>query len=238
MHLQSFLEDVRTVLRDTVNAPAHQNFTLWSADVRERCVSDVVKEIEQQMAAPNPVQAVRMRLIEFMVTAARFDVLVMAPTPLRPTPLRGISGELTEYIPQLCAVDEEFVSFFNELTDPCESVAQMEQVILMRYWVAHLYLDGFGLARMALGDYDADPTIDWFRPCYYSLRIHREHSYRKVLGLPAEIDGSDPDRRALIHSVWLTRALEGHKDLRAAWGISWTQMFKESSPYEGSALEW
>jgi hypothetical protein len=143
-----------------------------------------------------------------MVMAVRFDVLVMlAPAPLMPTPLKGISGELAEYIPQLRAVDNELAGNFNELADPCESVDQMGQVILMRCWISHLYMDGFGLSRMALGDYYADPIVDWFRPCYYSLRIHREHSYRKVLGLPAAIEGPDPDMRKLTHSAWLNRAL-------------------------------
>jgi hypothetical protein len=239
LNRQVFLENAREALCAIVNDPKHRNFSGWDVAVREHCVSDVVEDIEQQLAEPDPVQAIRMRLIEHMTTAARFDVLVMpAPTPLKPTPLAGISGELTDYILPLRNADREFANFFSELTDPCESVEQMKQVLLMRYWIAHLFLHGFGFARLALNDYEADAAADWFRPCYYSLRIHREHSYRMALGLPAAIEGPDPDRRVLIHLGWLSLALEGHKDLRAAWEIFWTLAFNEPSPYEGSAVEW
>ena len=103
----------------------------------------------------------------------------------------------------------------------------------MPYWVLNLYMNAFNTARMALGDYHPDRTKDWFTACYASFCIWHESNYRNELGLTSVVDGQDPDLRAVMHSTWLQRAEEGHKELRLAWERSWRDAFGEPSPLHG-----
>lgn len=220
-------------LREVVNDRSEGIGKHWSDDGKQQLVSQILAEVEQQLMQPNPVQAIRMRLIEFMLLAASFDVLVMQP----PTRFIGISGELKQYIPQLRKVDQDLETFFYGLDEQLESFDEMWDAILARYWVVHLHMSAFNIARVSIGDYHSDRLKDWFRPCYVSFCIWQENNYRVKLGLPPALEGPMADLKAIMYSAWIHRAQEGHKELRLEWERSWQEAFEENSPFLSSAVE-
>jgi hypothetical protein len=217
------LHHLRTILSDKSQGIGKQ----WSDEGKEKLISTIVSDIDQQLAAKNPVQAVRMRTIEFMILSAKFDVLIMQ----KPTPHKELSGGLKPHIPELSKVDDEIKLLFSD-TD-ATSFDQMWNTILMRYWVMHLYMNSYNIVRRGLNDCCDDNTKDWFRPCYTSLCISQENSYRQELGLPLTIEGGMADLKSVAHSSWIFRAEEGHRNLRMVWEKSWEEAFREPSPYAG-----
>lgn len=99
----------RETLSDTSNGLGKN----YSEDGKPELMQKVLADIEQVLAQPNPVQAVRMRTIEFMLLAAKFDVLVMQP----PTPFKYLLGEFKPKIPELAKLDKELEEYFYGL-DP------------------------------------------------------------------------------------------------------------------------
>ncbi|MFM0007621.1 hypothetical protein PQR57_42615 [Paraburkholderia dipogonis] len=147
-----------------------------------------------------------------------------------PTPFEGISGELKPKIPELARTDKELGDFFYGLDKPVKSFDEMWDAVSMRYWVMNLYVNAYNTVRCALGDYHADKTKDWLRPCYTSFCIWHENTYRTGLSLPSAIPGGAGELRALMHSSWMNRAQEGRQHLRLAWEQSWEECFNERSP--------
>jgi len=219
------LINVRAILNDrTVGLGKH-----WTDEGKQTLISNVIVGLDACLAQPNPAQSVRMRLIELTLLAARFQVLVLEP----PVKVRGLSGELRGSISSLRRLNKDLEAFFYGLDEPAETEADMWDAVLMRYWVLNLYMNAYNTARIALGDYHADPTKDWFTACYASFCIWQEYIYRNELGLPPVVDGEKPDLRAIVHSTWFQRAEEGHKELRLAWERSWREAFSEPSPFDG-----
>jgi hypothetical protein len=205
---------------------------VWSEDGKRKLLEGLLADVAQVLAEPNPAQAVRMRAIEFMLIAAQFDVLIMQP----PTPFKGLSGELKPRIPELAKKDKELEEFFYGIDPAPTTFDGMWDSVLMRYWAMNLNLNSYNQARVALGDWHDDRKKDWFRPCYTSLCIWQENTYRRQLGLPSVIGGDLEDLKAIMHSTWINRAKEGHKELRLVWEKSWEEAFKEPSPYHGLAM--
>ncbi|MGY6125392.1 hypothetical protein ACW9YV_07835 [Paraburkholderia strydomiana] len=221
-----------TLLRDVLNDKRQGLAKNFSEEGKQRLTAECLTDIDNVLAQSNPVQAVRMRTIEFMLLSAKFDVLVMQP----PTIFQGLSGELKPRIPDLARSDKELGDFFYGLDEPMDSFDKMWDAVLMRYWVMNLYVNAYNTVRCALGDYQADKTKDWLRPCYISFCIWHENTYRTSLALPSVISGENCDMRALMHSTWMNRAEEGEKFLRRSWEQSWEECFGEQSPYAGLAL--
>jgi hypothetical protein len=170
-----------------------------------------------------------------MIETAKFHVLVILPPPeADSTGIRdyeGVTGELKASLPELVKVDNELEAFFYGLDETPTTPSDTWDAVVMRYWVLHLYMDTYNLVRIALGDWHKEKQKDWFRPCYISLCIWQESQYRQKLGMPPAISGTNPDRKALMHSTWINRLEEGHKEVRLAWEKSWTEVFHEPSPY-------
>ncbi|WP_175836174.1 hypothetical protein [Burkholderia multivorans] len=225
------LGKVLSHLRDVLNDTSQGLGKHFSEAGKEHLVTECLADIDRQLSQPNPALAVRMRLLEFMILSAQFDVLVMQP----PTPFEGLSGELRPHIPTLKESDKDLREFFYGLDSPVTSPDDMWDAVLFRYWVMNLYVNAYNIARIVLQDFHTDKTKDWLRPCYISLCIWQENSYRQCLGLPAVIPGDDPAIRAIGHSVWMNLAQQGHQHLRLEWENAWEDMFKEPSPYAGLA---
>jgi hypothetical protein len=221
------LGDVMRHLRTVLNDKSQGIGKHWSAEGKEKLISGIISDINQQLAMPNPMQAARMRTIEFMILSAKFDVLVMQ----KPTPSNELSGELKPHIPNLAKIDNELEQLFSETN--ATSFDEMWDAILGRYWVMHLYMHTYNVVRRGLNDWQEDRTKDWFRPCYISLCIWQENKYRQELGLPLTIEGSMADLKSVAHSSWIFRADEGHTNLRQVWEKNWEEAFKELSPYAG-----
>ena len=62
-----------------------------------------------------------MLLIEYMLVAASFQVLVLEP----PCKVRGLSGELRGSIPSLRGLNKDLEAFFYGLDDPAETESEM-----------------------------------------------------------------------------------------------------------------
>jgi len=216
-------------VRDTLNDTTQGIGKHWSDKGKQKLLAQVVGDVEKCLNQPNPVQVVRMRTIEFMLLAAQFDVLIMQT----PTKHKWLSGELKQYIPELAKSDATLREFFGEQEEPPTDFNSMWDLVLMRYWVLNLHMSAFNQARFALDDGSKDPTKDWFRPCYYSLCIWQENTYRTELGMPLSIDGAQADLKSTMLSTWIQRADEGHKLLRHEWENSWEDTFKEPSPFAG-----
>jgi hypothetical protein len=199
----------------------------WSEGGKQKLVSDIIADISRGLSAPNPIQAVRMRTIEFMILSAKFDVLIMQ----KPTPFFYLSGELKERIPELAQADKELEEFFSELGEAPTSFEKMWDSILAKYWVMHLYMNTYNIVRQILKDSDDSGKKDWFQPCYISLCVWQENKYRQELGLPLTIEGDAADLKAICHSSWIWKAEEGHKNLRMVWERAWEEAFHEPSPY-------
>jgi hypothetical protein len=223
---------VLTQLRAVLNDKSQGLGKHFSDEGKQRLLMECLGDIDGQLSQPNPAHAVRIRLIEFLLLSAQFDVLIMQP----PTPFQGLSGELRPHIPALKDSDKNLSEFFYGLDNPVSSLDDMWDAVLMRYWVMNLYVNAYNNARVALKDYHSDKTKDWLRPCYISLCIWQEDTYRQGLGLPSVIPSDNPQLRALGHSVWINLAQAGHEHLRLAWDNAWEDMFKEPSPYAGLAL--
>lgn len=220
-------------LRTVINDKSQGIGKYWSDAGKQGLVSKVLTDLDAQLSQPDPVQRVRMRLIEFMMLAASFQVLVLQP----PSKVDGISGELKPAIPELAKVDKDLEAFFYGLDDPVHGFDEMWDAVLGRYWVLNLFMNSFNTARIMLGDWHTDRAKDWFKPCYASFCIWHENQYRGKLGLPPVISGRDPDLRAIMHSTWLQRAEEGHRELRLAWERTWEEAFEEQSPFAGEVVD-
>jgi hypothetical protein len=223
------LSHLRNVLNDRSQGLGQH----WSEEGKQKLVGDLLADIDQQLLQPDPTLAVRMRTIEFMLLASSFDVLVMQ----HPSKFSGISGELKLHIPKLATLNTDLREFFYSMDPTPTEFNDMWDAVLLRYWVLHLYMSSYQVARVALGDYHSDATKDWFRPCYMSFCIWHENTYRQELGLPSVVAGDQPDLRAIMHSTWMNRAQEGHKELRLVWEDSWIEIFHEPSPFAGLALQ-
>lgn len=215
----------REILNDTTKGLGQH----WSESGKQELLLNLLSDLKKVLAQPNPAQAVRMRTLEFMLLAAQFDVLVMQP----PTPFPGLSGKLKSHIPDLAKKDQDLEEFFYGFNPTPETFNDMWDAVLFRYWVLHLNMNAYNQARIALGDWHEDSKKDWFRPCYTSLCVWQENRYRTLLGLPSAISGHDFDLKAIMHSTWMNRAEEGHRELRLVWEKSWEEAFSEPSPYRG-----
>src|SRR5258706_6713685 len=146
----------------------------WSEDGKRKLVITLIEDLQRVLALPNPAQAIRMRAIEFMLIAAQFDVLIMQP----PGPFKGLSGELKSHIATLGKKNKYLEEFFYGINPTPTTFDEFWDAALSRYWATHLYMNAYNQARLALGDYNADKSKDWFLPCYTSLCIWQESIYR------------------------------------------------------------
>jgi len=222
-------------LRDVFNDKSKGLGKYWSEDGKARLTNQILTDIQEALSQPNPVQATRMRILALMLETAKFQVLVIPPSPESDsTGIRdyeGVTGELKASIPELVKEDDELEEFFYGLDETPTTPSDMWDVVLRRYWVLHLYMNTYNLVRIALDDWHKEEKKDWFLPCYISMCIWQEDQYRKKLGMPSAISGDHPDWKALMHSTWKNRLEEGDKEVRLAWEKSWTDVFNEPSPY-------
>lgn len=223
---------VLMTLRERLNDTSQGIGKHWSEEAKPRVISDILKDIDQRLAQPNPVQAVRMRLIELTLMTAGFEVLLME----KPPPFEGISGELKEHIPLLAKLNSELGKFFYSLDGTMTKFNDQWDACLAGYWIQHLYMSAYNIVRAGLNDYHRDQKKDWFKACYLSFCIWQEQKYRTDLGLPTVIPGTTPEMRARAHCSWIDRAEEGHTELRFVWEKSWQVAFNEPSPFEGIAI--
>lgn len=212
----------------------------WSEEGKTRLFSNILSDIQQTLTQPNPVQAVRMRIINLMAETAKFQVLVIPPYPeVDTTGLRaheGITGELKSVIPKLAKLDKNLEEFFYSFEETQTVPGDMQDSVLIRYWILHLFLHTYNQVRISLGDYHKNKQKDWFIPCYTSICIWQESLYRDELGMPTAIQGNNPDWKALMHSSWINRIEEGHRELLLEWEKSWEDVFNEPSPYDSLGL--
>ena len=223
------LRQLRERLNDTSNGIGKH----YSEEGKLRLMQKILTDIEQALAQPNPVQAVRMRFIDFMLSASKLDVLVMQ----LPTPFKYLSGALKPMIPELASKDKELEELFDGLNASPESFDDMWDAVLMRYWIMHLYMSCYNRVRMALDVYHSNLNKDWFKVAYISFCIWHEHGYRQLLGLPSLIEGENSNLKAVMFSTWINRAEEGHMQLRLAWEKSWEECFNEPNPFSGAVLD-
>jgi hypothetical protein len=223
---------VLMLLRERLNDTSQGIGKHWSEEAKLRMISGILKDIDQRLNQPNPVQAVRMRLVELTLMTAGFEVL----TTKKPFPFQGISGKLKEHIPLLAKSDPELGKFIYSVDGKITDVNEQWDACLAGYWMLHLYMSAFNITRISLNDYHIDQKKDWFKACYLSFCIWQEQKYRTDLGLPTVIPGTAPEMRAIAHNSWIDRAEEGHTELRLVWEKSWQVAFNEPSPFEGIAI--
>lgn len=219
-------------LRDLLNDKEYGLGKHWSEQGKSNLLTKCLNDLVNQLNQPNPVQAVRLRAIEFQLMAAQFDVLIMQP----PTACKELSGELKQHIPELAKVNKDLSAFFNNLDDSPTDFNGMWDAVLVNYWVMHFYMNAYNFARYPLGDMHVSETEDWFSACYRSLCIWQEYTYRQELGLPSNIEGPSVFLKAMLHSSWINRAEEGHRNLRLAWENSWVDSLKEPCPFTGLVI--
>jgi hypothetical protein len=219
--LESAVQYARSVLDDKSQGLGKE----WSKEGKEKLLSDLISDIRNVLATPNPVQAVQMRMIEFALMTAKFDVLVMQ----NPTSFRGVSGELKSHISALASVDDELRQLFSDTAASSEE--QMWDAVLARYWVMHLYMSTYNIIRINLHDHPDDPARDWLKPCYRSLCAWQEYNYREDLSLPTILEGNNADIKHLAYFGWIRLAEEGHKDLLTEWEKLWVSTCHEPSSY-------
>jgi hypothetical protein len=207
--LGSFYRDLRTLrqitrhpilgsvffnIRDTLSDTSKALGKNASDEYKQSLFDKALTEVQRAIAQPNPVQGVRLRLLDLILQTAAYQVLVIPPRPeLDETGLRafeGITGELKRRIPDLACKDEHLKELFYAHDEPVSEFDEMFDVILFHYWSSHLFLSAFHVARCALKDYHNDPHKDWYRPCFISQCIWQESRYRDVLGLPSALTGS------------------------------------------------
>lgn len=196
---------------------------------------NILRDVEQSINVAEPIQETRLRAFHMMNETAMLAVLIIPPPPATDNSgLRhydGVSGELKDYIPRLADAENELRDFFRRMKPTPVTRDTMVAAITTRHDIRNLVLSSYNIARCKLGDYKKDPTRDWFKPCYISQCIHKEHVYRQKLGLPPSILGKYADLRALTHSSWSLRIQDGVKDLRGEWEKTWNETFHEPSPY-------
>jgi hypothetical protein len=205
----------------------------WSNEKKRNVTVDLLQDIEQRLLQEDPVQAIRTRILDYVLWTASYDVL----TREGPQKIQGISGGLAPYVPNLIEVDEDLNAFFWSLSEPLTTHEDIRNMVVIQHYAMGFVLNCYNCVRIALEDYHVDRTKDWLRPCYASLCIWKENSYRTTLGLPSAIEGKNPELRAMYHMLWIKLAEQGHKNLRFVWDKAWTECFNEPSPYAGLILE-
>ena len=143
---------VLAYLRGVLNDESQGLGKYWSEQGKRDLLAKTLAIIQQDLSQPNPVQAVRMRILSLMLDAAKFQVLVVPPAPEPDaTGVRsyeGVTGELKARIPELAKVDEELEAFCYGLDHKPQTSNDMWDAVLMRYWALILYMNAYkGLCR-------------------------------------------------------------------------------------------
>lgn len=206
-----------------------QDFVEEQADKMLQNVIDIAVNDDPRMRN-------RKRLADWVITCARFQVLVIKPPPEEDeTGLRGkfgISGELRERLVELAEKDKNLKEFMYGI-GASSTWEDVWNPVLLRYRVTYAWMHLFHTLRAHLDDMNLGENDDWFQLFFTVMCGWQEHQYREVLGLPSKLDFLPirPDAQAIILGTFTNRVLEGHRYPDLEWKES-LEDFNQGKSFE------
>lgn len=202
----------------------------FSEKGKNEIYTNMLVEIDQLLVKPDPLMAIRIRTMDFMLLVAKFDVLYVRGQ----TTIKEVSGELYKYTPQLAKLDKQLEEAFYSYGADDGNSEKMDAAVYFNYFVNHFRMSAYNAARQGLRDVHCDARKDWFVACYMSFCIWQENQYRKLLGLPSLIADDPFTLKSIAYgTIWGTCVEEGHKELRFAFEKTWESAFHEPSQWKG-----
>jgi hypothetical protein len=203
----------------THNTSVTQGFT-------ERAIAlqteNMMAGLTKVSSSPDPRMENRELLSEAVIEYAKLQVLLLDPYPMPdPTGFRGrpgITGELKSHLLELVDKDEYLRELLRELDSP-KKLADVSDVILIRYRLMYAWTNVLQSLRLPLEDANLQDGKDWFRPYLAAICAWEEHQYRELIGMAPSLDDSDGDggMRARTMSLFVNYVTEGVRDPLATW---------------------
>ena len=229
-------EQVRGFLDFVVNEPSEELSAITAAN-KQRIVGDILSDVADNVARPDPVLSVRRRLTNYAALAASDEVLAMAPGEASGP---GASGTLRLRLPELAARDPRLGEFFAKAPAPLGNADQMAELLRARSVMFNLWARAYNVARIEIGDYDRDKRRDWFSPYKVTQAILCEFAYRRELGLPSNLGAEAGPRGVplefMAYAEFEKAILEGHPEPRLLWEQRWEAELKRPCPLKGLEL--
>lgn len=205
----------------------------FSEEGKNKIYTDMLVEIDQLLVQPDPLKAIRMRTMDFMLLASKYDVLQVRGQ----TTIKEVSGELYKYIPQLVKADKELEDLLCAYSADDGTPEKIGDVVYCNYYVNHFRMSAYNAARQGLRDVHFDDRKDWFVACYMSFCIWQENRYRTLLTLPSLIAEDPTTLKSIAYSsAWIKCVEDGHKVLRAAFEKTWESAFQEPFQWKGVSV--
>lgn len=196
----------------------------YDEEQKDKLIFDCLIDIEKTLFEKDKIKAVRLRLMNLMLSCAEMDVLLMKP----PTMHRFLSGELEEKIVELFNVSEFLQKDLRPGLPTQFTFEDLKNEIMHRYILCHFYMSAYNTVRISLKDFVDDSKKDWFRACYISFCIWQENVYRSDLNMPLLIENQ---LKSIALSGWASIAKENSNDLRESFEMKWRECFNEPSPF-------
>lgn len=226
---------VRRFLGFIVGEPSEE-LSFMAGPNKERVCAEILADVMENVASPEPVVAVRRRLTNYADLTAQDEVLVTAPGE---GSFPGITGELRARVPELARSNPVLRAFLAPRGAAPEP-ARMVELLRARGALFSLWMRAYNVVRIQLGDWDMDKRRDWFGPYRIAQALHREFAYRRELEMPPNL--ASPDALTggigefMLYGEFEKVVLEGHRDPRAAWEARWESVLHYPSPLAGLEL--
>ena len=196
----------------------------YDEEQKDKLIFDCLVDIEKTLFEKNKIKAVRLRLMNLMLSCAEMDVLLMKP----PTMHKFLSGALEEKIVDLFNANESLQKDLQPGLPTQFTFEDLKNEIMHRHILCHFYMSAYNTVRISLKDFVDDPKKDWFRVCYISFCIWQEDVYRRDLNMPLLVENPS---QTIALSGWASIATEDTDDLRESFETRWKICFNEHSPF-------
>jgi hypothetical protein len=227
---------VQRFLGFVVNEQSEELSEITGANKRRLC-EDILSDVAESLAQPEPILAVRRRLTNYATLTAYDDVLARTP---RQSEFRGITGLLRSRLPELARINPRLREFLSQGPGGLDGADQMAELLRARGIVFNLWTRAYNVARIELGDWDNDKSRDWYGPYRIARSIFCEYAYRRELGMAPNIPSADrPGDGAAEFAAYGDFdkvVLEGHEHPRPVWESRWESLLHYPCPLAGVEL--
>ncbi len=231
---KAILEAVSGSVHKLLNDPKGLHAQLEEG-FRQQIRSTLLNEIAAELDKPDPVQAIRSRLIKNVPLRAQFAVIMFTPEAV---PCPNVSGALRPHIVEIARNNADVARVFQDMGLNPTVISEALMACAWAAASANVAVQGYDRTRVLLGDSAGEAKDDWLQPFTNSCYLAQEFQYRRQLRLPSNLaaHGSDADgvageARSRVHGVWPGILEAGGEDPRAAWSALWQQTFGEPAPY-------
>ena len=187
-----------------------------SAETIQKLSEGLWERVQRICTAQDRFKEMRFLLSDVTLDFARFQVLVIDPTPASdPTGMRGglVTGELKPIVRQIVQADEDMKAMWS--LEPNASLGEVWNLVLLSYWRTYWWSETINACRKALGDAPRDH--DWYAGFIYAACVKAEYDLRQQAGLPSNIPGPDADIRALEYYSFVNIVCGGDRTPAETW---------------------